>query len=666
MDGATDDTVTALIRQAVARALAPPPTRTLSAFADAERILGPEEGPYAGAWRTDRVPYMREPMDVAGLMHPANRVTFCASAQIGKTQLEVNLLCQIAVETPAPVLVVVPSLDEARTWNKDKLQPAIDNSPRVRAAVADLISRDETGSTTLRKVFAGGNIEITGANSSKGLQSRTKRVVVLDEVSEFPQDVDGRGDPVDLAEARTLAYRSRREHKIIAVSTPKLKGSCRITARYEEGSRAAYHVPCPHCGTAQELTWDNLTWPDGRPEEARYACTACGTLIEHRDKAGMIAAGTWVHERPELVNIHPSYRINALYSPFVGWSDMAREYERVRDDPVAMKAFDNQWLGIAHEARYDIPAADILHSRREPLPPRRIPPWCLFLTGATDVQGNRLEWAVYGWDRDGGATWIDGGVIEGDPALDPVWAEHDALLAQEWRDAWGKAWRPVLWGIDAGYLSQRVYWYCRRNSFLRTPQVMALDGRPRWGLPAIGSPKSIDVDYLGKKVGVVQLWPVGTWDLKTEVASALKLSEQGPDPAGVRPKGAMRFPDRLSLDFFEQITAEALRERPLRAGYVIREWVKVKQRNEQFDLAVYCRALYRHVTVGFDDAAWARVEAERWGTEDALQSDLFAPSLMAARTPAPPPPPPAPVAEERPAFIRPRNDWFRPRGERWL
>ena len=64
----------------------------------------------------------------------------------------------------------------------------------------------------------------------------------LSRLGRAAQGDHGRGDPVDLAEARTLAYRARREHKIIAVSTPKLKGSCRITARYEEGSRAAYHV----------------------------------------------------------------------------------------------------------------------------------------------------------------------------------------------------------------------------------------------------------------------------------------------------------------------------------------------------------------------------------------------------------------------------------------
>jgi len=662
-DTAQDADVLRFIFFCAARGLAPPPIRTVSEFADACRVLGPEEGPYPGPWRTDRVPYMREPMDACSLSHPATRVTFLGSAQTAKTQLEINALCQYAVETPAPILVVVPSLDEARTWNKDKLQPAIDNSPAVRAAVFDITSRDESGSTTLRKVFPGGNIEIVGANSSKGVQSRTKRVVILDEVSEFPQDVDGRGDPVDMAEARTLAYRACREHKIIAVSTPKLKGSCRITRRYEEGSQATYHVPCPHCGEKQPLVFDNLRWTEGKPETARYVCAACGSLIEHADKRRMLAAGEWVHAVPERRLDHPSYRISALYSPFVTWADMVREYERLRNDPVGLKTWDTQWLGVAHEERFDLPSHVMLWQRRERLPPRRIPPGYLLLTGATDVQGDRLEWAVYAWDRHGGGVWIDGGMLEGDPSYDQVWHAHDALLAKRYTDAWGRDWPVRSWGIDAGYLPQRVYLYARRHAHRADPFVLALDGRPRWGLPPIGQHRAIDVDYQGRKIGSVLLYPVGTWDLKSEITAALRLTEIGPDATGAWPKGALRFPERLDVAFFEQITAEACRERPLRQGYVVREWVKVRPRNEQLDLAVYARALMHRETIGFTEAHWDALAADRSG-DAATMVDLFAPPL--ARPAAPSPRPAA--QQHRPAPRRPAHvaqNWIEPQTD-WL
>lgn len=654
----------AIVRAAFARGIAPEPQRSVAEWADAERILSDAEGAYPGRWRTERTPYLREVMDCLTLAHPARRVTFMASAQVGKTQCGLNLLGQVATETPAKVLVVLPSLDEALAYNREKLDPAIQASPKLRGAVKDITSRDETGSTSRVKRFPGGSIELVGANSSKGLQMRTVRVVLLEEISEFPADVDGRGDPVDLALARTIAWRGR--EKVFACSTPGIKGSCRVTNLFEAGSGARFHLPCPHCGEAQALEFENLRWDKGRPETAAMHCSACGVAIAHREKTEMLRRGRWVHARPELVNVHPSFAISALYSPFVTWAEVARESERAADDPVAQKAFAQQWLGIAYEQRFDLPSHTVLWGRREPLPGGRVPPWCLFLTAATDVQGDRLEWAVYGWDRHMGATWLDGGILMGDPLLDPVWAEHDALLARRWRDAWGRDWAPEAWGVDSGYLPQRVYAYARRHAGRSEPRVLALDGRPKWGLPPMGQPRPVDVDYHGRKIGSVLLWPVGTWDIKAEVSAALRLTEAGPGPEGIWPKGAMRFPDRCDLGFFEQITAEACQERALRAGYSVREWVKVRPRNEQFDLAVYARAIARHETASFTDESWARLAARRQGAPDQAQADLMPllqPTIAAevARAQPPPPAPPPPEVAAR----TPRGGWFE-RRESWF
>lgn len=656
----------ATLRRAWARGLASPPERTVDQWADAERILGPEEGPYPGPWRTDRVPYLREIMAALSLSHPSRRVTLMASAQVGKTMCLLNFAGQIVAETPATALWVLPSLDEAQKFNRDKLEPMLANTPAVQAKIKALVSRDETGSTTRRKVFPGGNIDITGANSSKGLQMVTKRVILLDEVSEFPMDVDGRGDPVSMAEARTIAWTGR--EKIAAASTPGLKGQCRISARFEEGSAGRFHVPCPECGHRQPLVFDNLRWTKGEPGTARYHCAGCGAGIEHRHKAAMLEAGAWVHDRPELVVAHASFALNALYSPFVSWEWVAEQREKSADDPLLDKVFTQQVLGLPYEPRYDLPSHELLWRRREPWPARRIPPGCLFLTGAVDVQGDRLEWAVYAWDRHLGAWWIDGGILEGDPALDPVWIALDDVLARTYPDAWGRAWAVQSFGVDAGYLPQRVYAFARRHAHRSEPRVMALDGRPKWGEPPIGTPKPQDVDYNGRKIGACLLWPVGTWDLKTEVAAALRLTEMGPDATGAWPRGAMRFPQALDLGFFEQITAEACVDVGNRAGFTRREWRKVRPRNEQWDLAVYARALARHETAGFIEANWDALAASRLGPAAEVQPDLAAlwsPGLradaLAADEPAAdalPAPPPPPRAPARPRWFEPRRDFF--------
>lgn len=594
------------MRAAWARGLRAPPIRGPAQWADAERVLGTNESPNPGRWRTARVPYLAEPLEKMALTHPASRVTLRFAAQTAKTAGVTCLLGQVAVEVPRAVLVVVPSNGEAHIWSKGKLDPMIENTPALAARV------DAQRSSATYKVFPGGHIEIVGANSSKGLQSRSVPLVIMDEVTEFPHDVDGRGDPVRLAMARTTAF--GRRAKIVMTSTPGIDGECRISTAYDEGSRGQFHVPCPHCGELHALQLDRITLTiEGGKRVAWHACPHCGSLAGEWQKAAMLAAGKWVHERPDLADVHPSYWVSALYSPFRPWIWVIEEREKTADDPVADRVFTQQFLGLAWKPTYNTVPHQMLWERRSEWKPKTIPPGVLFLEGATDVQGNRLEWAVYGFDRHFGQWWIDGGVLAGDPSEPQVWGDLDAVLARQWTDAWGRSWSPESWAIDSGYLSQAVYRYCRRHAGRGRPRVMAVDGRPRWNEPAIGVPKMMDVDYAGRKQGSVQLWPVGTWDLKAELTSAMMLTQQGPDQHGVWPRGAMRFPTSLDLGFFEQLTAEVLHQRETRTGYRVQEWMKVRPRNEQFDLAVYARALARHDTAGWTDALWQRLVERRTG-----------------------------------------------------
>jgi phage terminase large subunit GpA-like protein len=659
----------AAVTAAWRRGLAAPPRRTVHEWAEAERILGAEEGPRPGRWSTTVTPYLREPMECMSMHHPARRVAVIAGAQSAKTQALLNMAGQIMAETPTTVLWVLPSIDEAKNFNRDKLQPMIENTPAVKRRVADEVSRDESGSTIMRKRFPGGVLELTGANSSKGLQSRTRRVVIMDEVAEFPAETGSRGDPVAQAEARTIAHTG--EEKIVMVSTPGLEegdpgpgGRCRITQFWEEGSRGRWMITCPHCDTVQEPQIENLRWTQGDPASARYACEGCGAILGQSDFRGLVAAGRYEHERPELVTSWPSFRWNCLHSPFLDFATIAAKAEGAAADPGKAKVFAQQWLARAYRAPVDVPKAESLHERRERRRAGRIPPGVLFLMGATDVQGGRLEWALYGFDRQFGQYIVDGGIIIGDTNLPQVWEEHDEILRRTWPDAWGRQIRPACWGVDSGFRTQAVYRYCRRHAATPEPRVMALDGRSKWGLPAIGTPSKQDVDFEGRKIGEVQVWPVGTWDLKAELATALKLTEQGP-ANGAWPPGAMRFHEEADIAFFQSLTAEACVSR-IRNGRVTTEWRKLGA-NEQWDLATYTRALARQATDRLTDADWAALEAERLGEPEKAQQDmaaLWAPGLReqaqeaakrkaeeAARVAAPKP-------QRDSGWFQGRQDWF--------
>jgi phage terminase large subunit GpA-like protein len=654
----------AFITRAIAEGIRPDPRRTVSEWAEAERYVS--EGAAQGPWRNARAPYLTEIMDKLTLRHPCTQVTFLKSAQVGGTQVGLNFLGQILAETPAPCLVMLPSLDSMRFYNRDKLDRMIRTTPALSAAVSDITNRDGSGSTTtVKRGRREAQVELVTASSSKMLQGRTGRVVINEEIAEYDADVDGRGDPIDMVMARTIQYRAM-GIKRFDCSTPGIKGEgahgCRITREYQAGSRATWNVPCPHCDDQAALTFDRLTWTKGQPETAALVCNKCGALATEAHKRAMNAAGAWVHERPELADSHPSYAINILASPFTPLADVAKQAEEAEGDPGKLKTFTQQWKGEAWDEAHDLPKVDILLLRRTLWQPRRIPPQVVFLMGATDVQGDRLVWAVWGFDRHFGQWLIDTGTLEGDPTLPHAWAQHDELIARSWTDAWGNPIRPEVWGVDSGYLSQHVYTYVRRHAGHPSPEIRALDGRDGWRLPPLGTPKRIDVDWAGKKIGSVALWPVGTWDLKSELASALRLTEQGPGPEGW-PAGALRYNEIADRGWLEELLAEHCIADP-RTG--ARSWKKINARNEAWDLAVYTRALARQATQGFTDTHWANLTATRQGPAEEVQPDLaqlWAPDLKAqaeAAVAAPKPPPasalPAPPPPPR-IVLQPRPMW---------
>jgi phage terminase large subunit GpA-like protein len=663
----TDDGARFLLRL-LADGLRPDPRRSVAEWAQAERVVA--EGAYEGRWRNERAPYLTEPMQRASLHCPTRRVSFMGSAQIGKTQIGLNLQGQVLSETPAQCLTVLPSLNSLRMYNRDKLDRMIQATPALAGAVADLVERSGQSSTmAVKRGARGAQVELVVSSSSRDLQSRTSRVVILEEISEYDADVGGRGDPVDQALARTIQWRKRGE-KVLDISTPGEKNGgpnrppCRITKLFESGSGGRFHVPCPHCDHRQVLRFPNLNWKPQHPETAAYECESCHVLIDEREKGRMLAAGEWVHERPHRLNLHASYALNALYSPFTPWSEVAKEAEKAEADPGKAKTFYQQWLGEAWDEAADLPKAEILMLRRDSYPAGKVPPACLFLVGATDVQGDRLVWAVWGFDRHFGQWLIETGVLPGDPTRPDVWRAHDALLARSWSSAWDRPMQPVAWGIDAGYHSSHVYAYCRRFGIDHLPQVRALDGRDGWRVPPLGTPRQRDFDWNGQKIhNGVLLWPVGTWDIKAELASALRLTEQGPGPEGW-PRGAMRFAEQADRAWIDELLAEQCVVNP-RTG--VRSWKKIAARNEAWDLAVYTRAQARHATLGWGEAQWQALEAETLGPPEAAQADLatlWAPDLKAlaqeavkrkaeesVRVAKPAPAPPA-------GFFERRQDWF--------
>lgn len=603
-----------------AHGLRPPQDIKVSEWSEENIIIPQGVSARSGPWRNDVAPYLVEPMDCLSPSHPCTEVTLKKSSQVGGTQIAINWMGYVAAVVPTEMGYYFPSEILAKRLIAGKINPVIDASATVRRAIKPQTSRDENGSSTFYKLFRkGGGCAFTGVNSSANLQGASQKNIIQDELTEWPFDVDGRGDPDDMTVARTKSY-AQRGRKILRLSTTGIKGACRITKAFEDGDQRHYHVPCPECHAMQKLEWGRLQYNRTWPYEAHYACNACGFFIPHHQKTEMLRQGKWIAEKPEAGR-QPSFAINQLYSPFISWDDTVAEWLKAEGNPAKEKTFTQQVLGEAYEEKGEVPDAEKLYSRREPYKMRRIPPSALLLTGAADVQGDRIEFGVYAWDRYGTSWLIDKGVLEGDPHQDMVWKRLLEVTLRRYEDCFGRLWTIDWFGVDTGYVSPSVYRFITRHPY--GERVKALDGRGGEGRPPLGSPSKVDVDADGKRLGKIRLWPVGTWGMKSELYAALKRTIEGPDGNGVYPAGVAHFPADCDIGFFRQITAEQFRLVERKNGVAVPTWSKIAgQANEHHDIAVYARALFRWVEAGATKEEWEQREKERLAAPETNQRDL--------------------------------------------
>lgn len=656
-----------IFREAFAAGLRPDPATTVAEWADSSRILSPEGNAAPGPYRTDRTPYMREIMDALSPSSPWSEVVFIKCSQIGSSEAGNNWIGYVIDRAPGPMMMVQPTIADAESYSKQRLAPMFRDSPSLSGKMAPAKSRD--ASNTIReKYFPGGMLTIAGANSASSLASKPIKYLFLDEIDRYPDDVDGEGCPIKLAETRTATF-SRR--KIFKGSTPTIKGASKIEDAYALSTRGRFYLPCPHCGHEQTLVWSRLRWtklPDGGVDfsSIHYQCDspACDLPILEHHKGAMLAAGRWIHERPKALAL--GFHINALYSPigWISWAALVREWVEAQGNPVLLKAFVNTKLGETYEvSAEDAVEWRTLYDRREDRDLGVAPKEVLLLTAGADVQKDRIELYVYGWNRR--EAWlVDRQILYGDTAGDKVWEDFDRALERPIRHALGIEIPIRMLAIDTGYNTMRVYQWVRTRS---PASVMGVDGRDSLPIP-VAPPKRIDFKVNGKtqKRGV-KLWPVGSSVLKSEVAGRLKLTPptEGERAAGATfPASYIHFP-RIEEEFFRQVTGERQVKVKARTGQTRYVWQKIYA-NEALDCLCYAIAAYHAVNLHrLREDQWASLADEIKSLAPKapvpeIKSEATAAPAESAETPAPPPPPPQRPAVQRqqPAPRRRRESSF--------
>lgn len=624
----------AVIAGAMALALTPAAPMPPSAWAESSLVV--PDGPRAGeTWDRSLGLHCVEIVDALGPDEPDNEIAVMKSAQTGFTTVLIIAAGHSIDRDPCRMMVVQPTSGALSDFNKEKLQPTIDASPVLAEKVYGVTSRSSEGSTATSKQFPGGSLTLAIASSAADLRSKTIKKAFLDEIDEYPDDLDGQGDPIDMVEARQISFLNTGDWKRLKISTPTIKGASKIETAYLAGDQRRWHVECPGCGERFVFEFDrkHFRFNDVAPYEAHYVAPCCGTIIDGHEKNAVYRTGRYIPtaSRPGAGR---SYHFCAMSSPLVPWDEVARKFVEADGDPIKLKAFYNLWLGLPYEVRGDAPDHVRLMERRESdLIRGHIPPLGLILTGAADVQMRGIYWEVkaYGPDRQ---KWIvDAGIIEGD-TNDPhsgAFLKLAEIFEKRWPDAYGSSRRVDAFGVNSGFRSHVVYTWCRNRT-----GAFALDGRDGWSKPALGMGKAVDIDFNGQRIrNGVYLWPVGTWPLKG--AHYDDLRKEGVKAGRERdPIGYCHFGTWLDETYFRQITSEYLASENYR-GRIRKIWKpRAGEENHFLDCTIYNDALADYLGLSRMTAdEWTALASERCAPEVVRHPDLFVSAPLAVQKPRP-------------------------------
>lgn len=564
-----------LLARVVTRTLTPREPLYVDEWADRYRVLASDTTNESGPWVTDRVPYVRGPMRAYN-SPDIDEISLMWAAQTAKTETLLNCLFWTINEDPSPIMWFWPNQELAEKFNVNRVQPAVEASPRLRELRGERPRDQKTTHTKFRK--AGCDVFWRGAGSDAQAKSNPAKYRIADEI-----DAES-FDPNILYHARQRAA-AWPGGKFIKTSTPSFEG-VGIDGEVQRSSCHWYHVPCPHCGLYQRLVFPNLRWEGGArisnatqaERTAHYVCTGCGGIILDHHKPEMLARGVWVcgdqasvirtdggtgmpplapghvkgitlpagyeivGEPPEKSR-HWGYRISGLYSPWVKFGKIAEAWCLHNGEPG--RVWLNEVLGEAWSPRGDrVDAGEIIKQclavdTRTAEAERatrlsgayrlgELPTGVLVITGGIDLQRDRAYFVIRGWGELLKQSWLlaFGSVVAPHGDEQATFTMLDEVVKRTIGTTAAKSLGVSRWAIDSGdgVRTGEVYRFSRRHP----GRVYACKGRSgdagSSASMAMPSRKAkIDKYPDGKPIpGGLTLFHVNTWRYKSQLLGVMR------------------------------------------------------------------------------------------------------------------------------------------------
>ena len=547
--------------------LKPPEDITVSEWADKYRILDAKTSAMPGPWRTEQTPYLKGIMDEFN-NYETEEIVYIKPTQVGGTECLQNMAGYIIQQDPAPTMIVYPTDKLAESISENRLQPMIKAAPTLKKRFL------ENESSKLELQFDGMYLTLAGSNSPSSLASKAIRFLFLDEVDKYPGASKKEADPISLARERTKTFHNR---KIFITSTPTLKTGHIWKAKEDADIEKHFFVPCPHCGEYIEFKWKQVHFPKeegmslaDRAEFASYVCQECGCVITDQDKPNMLRLGEWrtVKQNTKFVR-KVAFWMNTLYSPFVRFSEVVKEFLKSKDDPEQLQNFVNSWLAEPWEDTKLKTNADLVMERQTEYEELIVPDWAKMLTGGVDVQENCLYWTIRAW----GSYLTSQNIAHGQAFS---FQEVERVMNLEYQMPDGTPMVVALALIDSGYNADLVYDFCVSNS--------------DWALPSKGSSnpmlshyKMSTVNKTDSRAFGMNLVLVDTGKYKDMIAGRMKKKNGS---------GSWMVYAGCDREYAEQVTAEHKVNVKMGNGKVKQEWqLKTSHAdNHYLDCEVYALA----------------------------------------------------------------------------
>ncbi len=462
----------------------------------------PDETETPGLFDTSLFPHVcgpGSPLEAADDEH-VRELYFPWASRLGKTITGGAILESLADQAPRPAMVARESKEAVDDLIRAQLYPLFDACRRFRGKLPPKRLRDPKHGIRfpkmrIRRAFPGSAGSMAGFPACYGLAS---------EVSKWPKRKSSEADPIYLFRKRGLLFPYT--SKYIFESTPGTKSECNITSLCSApGVDVRFRVvPCPQCGTYQELIWGGskvgpgLKWekkeglddPQTAEDTAFYQCVN-GCRIENKDRATMLRKGVWLSDgqevtkqgkikgkRPEASAVafgHPTaHPFSSLYSLLVtGWGQIAREFCQLQGDREGIREFYNQTLGVCWDPHpYSVQPDELIVRMSTPEPLGIAPAWSSFATVGVDVgrSGDELlfYWWASAWGQHGRGQLLGCGLVIGAQEF------REFLPSLSWRHADGGP--PLHWSrcaIDSGSITEKVYAFA---DSLRRSDVICLKG----------------------------------------------------------------------------------------------------------------------------------------------------------------------------------------------